>query len=195
MNITKAILNLIPNAKFETNIEYGNGVCPIIDEAIYNNNFIWSEGNTEEKPSWLEIVTECLEILKREKKDEVNRYREEIIFQGVPYTFPGDIEGHIQTRDEIDFRNIMANASVAQIYIANGMTDEIMQFRDVEDKIHDLTPQQIIDLSIAVMGYCSFIYQKSWNHKDNIQNFTIDPQNILGSYQLLKNYDIYSNWE
>jgi hypothetical protein len=122
-----------------------------------------------------------------EKKNKIKELRDQKIHNGIIYTFPGDEDPSIiQTRDESDLRNIQACASAAHAYIMAGTPETIIKFRDEHDAIHELTAQQMLELSMYVMGHGQHIYEVSWEHKDNVSNFeTIDE---------IIDYDIEQGW-
>jgi hypothetical protein len=106
--------------------------------------------------------------------------------EGVPYTFPDGQAGTIQTRDIIDARNIQANAAAATVLAQQGVTDPVMMFRDQEDRIHYLTPQQMLDMGLAVMARGQAIYATSWTHKDAVAALTTVAE--------VEAYDITQGW-
>jgi hypothetical protein len=63
--------------------------------------------------------------------------------------------------------NLIALKESAKEYAAAGITAPIIPFRDAMNTIHQLTPDQMVRLVNAGLGWVSGIYQKSWAMKDN----------------------------
>lgn len=122
--------------------------------------------------------------IRNSKNEEVNMVREKKIAEGVPYSF-SDGAGTIQTRDFIDSRNIQTNVTIAMALQASGETRPVMVFRDTEDKLHQMTPAQMIAMGVAVGQYGQVIYNRSWEIKELLKGMTIA--------QVLA-YDIEANW-
>ena len=127
-----------------------------------------------------------LQAAKRNKHADVDAVRDDKIAAGVPYIFPGDVPGTVQTRDLTDHRNIQANASAAQMYIINSQPDAPMQFRDMEDVVHTLTATEMAQMCAYVMGYGQAIYSASWAHKTAID--------ALGTVEAVEAYDVTIGW-
>lgn len=187
MNISYCIEKLVPNALYNTNQTSDQE----INEEFYNN-IQWLD--SRDKPSWHDIKVEWFNYLKEYKDNEICKIRDEKIAEGVPYIFPSGETGHIQTRDMIDHRNIQANGSAAQTLLMLGQTEQVMYFRDVENIIHELYPQQMVEMCMFCMCFGQNIYSNSWLHKDNIQNIIIIDDDVDTALEQIINYDIYDNW-
>ena len=122
--------------------------------------------------------------LQEAKCKEVDAKRDQLIAAGVPYEFNG-IPGTVQTRSLEDHRNIQANASAAQMYLMAGHPDAPMQFRDMENVVHSLTAQQMLDMCAYVMGHGQGLYATSWALKDAIR--ALDAAAVLA-------YDTQEGW-
>ena len=116
------------------------------------------------------VWIEDIELIKNDLYEEINVKRNEKISNGVVYTFPDGLTGTIQTRDQIDERNIQANASAAQSFIMLNQLDVEMEFRDAENQNHIMTPHQMLEMSIFVKQYGQDIYKQSWQYKDFVKN-------------------------
>lgn len=132
-----------------------------------------------------EVTPEELAAAKAAKCTEVDKLREAKIALGTPFDFP-DGHGTVQTRGLVDARNIQANVSAAHILVAQGETNPVMMFRDQEDVVHHMTPQQMIAMGLAVMARGQAIYAAAWVHKDTI--------NALTKIEEIESYDINQGW-
>ena len=128
-----------------------------------------------ENNNWIEDI----ELIRSNKKQEVDNKRDEILSSGISYNFPDGV-GIIQTRDQKDERNIQANTSAAQAYIMLNQPQTEMKFRDMEDVIHTMTATQMLEMCLYVKSYGQSIYEKSWQIKDEIKN--------IQDVEVLKNY-------
>jgi len=120
-----------------------------------------------------------------ESKDlEVNAVREAKIAAGVPYKFP-DGMGTIQTRTTIDVRNIQTNVTTAIILKGTGETRPIMVFRDQENVLHQMTPDQMLQMAVYIANYGQAIYNRSWEIKAVVDDMTAS--------QIVA-FDVKANW-
>lgn len=137
-------------------------------------------GNTVQK--WIKIdryptqeskdayLAEKLSTLKTEMKLMVEKIREGKEKEGTNFTFSDTIVGRIQTRNEIDIRNIQAVTTSGIVLQASGVTDNVIQFRDESDIIHILTPTEAIALGMAVQVFISDTYTYMWDKKAQIDS-------------------------
>lgn len=105
-----------------------------------------------------------LEGLKNSKIQAIEAKRTEKEKAGCTYTFP-DATGVIQTRNDVDVRNVQAVTTTALILSNQGITDPVIPFRDQGDVIHLLTPTQAIMMGMAVQTFISATYAWSWGKK------------------------------
>ena len=98
--------------------------------------------------------------------DDVNAERARRILEGRAFDIPGYGLVAVEGRDE-DVRNLgaLGTAALAQIGAANGTG--LMQFRDADNVIHDLTWEQMFALWAASTEYVSALYAASWALKDD----------------------------
>ena len=129
---------------------------------------------------------EMLRDAKQRKHFNINTLRDAKIAAGVTYAFPDGITGTVQTRDLTDHRNIQANGSAAQMYIIAGQPQAEMQFRDMEDVMHMLTAQQMVEMCFYIMGHGQAIYSAGWAHKDAIDR--------LETIEAVQAYDETQGW-
>ena len=90
---------------------------------------------------------------------------------GVEFEFP-DGAGIIQTRDDIDIRNVQAVTTTAMILKSNGVADPVIPFRDAADKIHIITPDKAIELGLTVQNFISGTYAWMWATKAAVESAT-----------------------
>ena len=138
--------------------------------------------STEEYLEALDYACTIDEAVNRRCAD-IDNLRDNKIMAGVPYTFPGAVSGTIQTRSDADFRNITGFSTAALVMMGQPVT---LKFRDQEDRVHDLTPQQAVELGLAVTQALSAIYQVAWAHKDTLA--------ALQSRLQIDAYDITTGW-
>jgi len=154
--------------------------------AVWGNSYAGIKAHeleTREIPALAELEAAWIEIAREQKKEAVNALREEKITLGVPYTFPDGQSGTIQTRDEIDIRNIQTNVLNAMALTGQAVT---LQFRDEADTTHEMTAEQMIAMGIAVGQRGSNIYIVSWAHKDAIDALTTAEE--------IEAYDFTTGW-
>ena len=97
---------------------------------------------------------------------DVNAERARRILEGRAFDIPGYGLVAVEGREE-DVRNLgaLGTAALAQIGAANGTG--VMQFRDADNLIHDLTWAQMFALWTASTEYVSALYAASWALKDD----------------------------
>lgn len=187
MRLKQCIENLVPAANYEET-PWIYGEFHDYTKTDYDN-LIWND--TRNKPLWDDIIIEWVKLLKQDLYEKIEVIRDTKIESGVTYLFPDGIYGTIQTRDSKDQRNIQINNSTAQLFIMLGQTDQIMEFRDMENVIHELIPQEMIDMTLYVGTYGQAMYKNSWNHKDYIRGLP----NTAETLSILENYDLTQNWD
>lgn len=116
------------------------------------------------------IIEKSLTEVQQERINLVEKNRIKAIKTGLSYDFPDGIRGTIQTRDK-DLQNIGFITQAAMLRVQTGSAHRI-PFRDEENIIHQLDPQQFVDMATAVFSFISLIYEKSWTLKDNIRKET-----------------------
>ena len=112
-----------------------------------------------------------VEQIKNELKQRVNSARDVKEKVGLTYQFPDGL-GVIQTRSDVDIRNVQSITTTAVILKSAGVVDPVISFRDESDVTHDLTPDQTIEMGIAVQTFISNIYKWSWDKKVEIDACT-----------------------
>lgn len=96
----------------------------------------------------------------------VNAERDRRLAMGatVDVTGIGPIPVQGRAADQI---NLMALGDTAKDLIAAGVTDPIIPFRDGDNVIHDLTPEQVAEMARKGKEAASAIYAASWALKDS----------------------------
>jgi hypothetical protein len=122
---------------------------------------------------------------KTTKRQAVTNERDRRIVQGLTYTFPDGTAGTIQLRPT-DVGNVNGVATKGNALLQKGDTTTTQPFRDAENVTHTLTPQQAVDLGLAVADRVEAIYQASWDHKDAIAALTTVAE--------VNAYDITTGW-
>jgi hypothetical protein len=131
----------------------------------------------------LALYNSLPEVLKR-KELEVDEVKEGKIADGIPYSFP-DGAGTIQTRDLIDARNIQTNVTTAMILKSMGQIQPVMAFRDEENTLHPMTPDQMIAMGLYTAQYGQAIYVRSWQLKALVGTMTKEE---------IEAFDVAANW-
>lgn len=135
------------------------------------------------KISW-RSDTDLLKGAKDARRQAVETERDRRIVAGLPYTFPAG-PGTIQLRPA-DILNVNGVAARGAALLQRGDTTTTLAFRDAANVTHSLTPQQAVDMGIAVGERVEGIYQASWIHKDAIERLTTVAE--------VDAYDISTGW-
>ncbi|WP_422028181.1 hypothetical protein [Roseovarius sp.] len=106
-----------------------------------------------------------------EIKRAVNVERDRRVAAGttVAVTGYGDVPVQGGVSDQI---NMIALDATAKSLKASGETGAIIPFRDAVDIMHDLTPDQMIELVAKSKQVATAIYAVSWDMKDGTGDFT-----------------------
>jgi hypothetical protein len=102
------------------------------------------------------------------QRQAVNALRDEKRSAGLSYSFPDSLTGTVDTVNQVDYTNLQALVTTAQVLAASGETGAVLAFRDAEDQTHALTPEEVIALGMAVTQHQAAIYAASWPIKDAI---------------------------
>ena len=192
MRLHQCIEILVPEAKFICP-PWSNGPFYDVNESNYNAmNWI----DTRPKPTWEEVRIVWFDLLKDDLYREIERVRDEKLTSGVVYQFPSGLVGTIQTRNLDDHRNIQVNAATAQYFLMVGLTNQPMVFRDTENIVHNLLPNEMCQMALYVSSISQQHFTNSWWHKDNLKQININDQTTVEqAISQLENYDLYSNWD
>lgn len=150
---------------------------------------------TEEDPvqvngAWLQswVISEATqeEIDSRiaALKQQINNHREKLIVSGCNVSI-ANVGTVYVTGTQEDVRNVAGLGQGAIVRIMTG-DETTVDFRDGNNNMFTLTPQQMLELWQKSAGYISAIYQSSWNIKemdpiptDYISNTSYWPSNDL----------------
>lgn len=94
--------------------------------------------------------------------------------KGLPYTFPGNVEDVIQTRNDQDWSVLNTLATHALILKAEKVNKPVMEFRGESNLVHNLTPDQMIAMTKAAFEYRSKLFKVQWSQKQAIDE--LDPE-------------------
>lgn len=126
-----------------------------------------------------------LVIAKKIVKDMIGKKRVTVEASGFSHTF-SDGSGTVQTRDQIDIRNINGMVTVAMIANSQGETRAIFSFRDMENVTHSMTPTEVINLGIATNTFIGNTYIKSWSKKSEVDALT--------TIESVRSYSVETGW-
>lgn len=118
---------------------------------------------SEHKPTFEEIVVT--------KRLEIDDWRVRAEQYGMPWTF-GEIEDRVQVRNERDLANINGRVSAALVLKGRGVTDPVLPFRAQSNVTHQMTPDQMIDMGLAVGEFTADQYLKAWQLKETLETLT-----------------------
>lgn len=103
-------------------------------------------------------------------KDQVSAERERRLSLGCTVTLSsGQGPIPVQTRDEVDHRNLLTLESQAMKAVIAGAPQTSFPFRDADDKTWNLTALEMMDMTAKVAAFGAGIFAKSWALK------TMDP--------------------
>lgn len=112
-----------------------------------------------------------VDAVKYELKAKINERRIVLEKNGLSYQFPDSV-GVIQTRDDTDIRNIQSVTTTSLILKSQNIDSPVISFRDEGDVTHMLTPDQAIEMGLAVQSFIAGVYQWAWDAKANIDACT-----------------------
>lgn len=154
----------------------------------FKGNHYKYEDNTWIKTNIGSIATDkLLQELKENKKEKINNLRELKIQEGFSYVFPDGKTGNIQLRDDKDIRNIQGVATTGILFVVQNNTTDKISFKDEENIEHFMTGQEAALFGLQVSLFISNTYQKSWIHKENIDNLT--------TINEIESYNIHNGWD
>lgn len=125
------------------------------------------------RPAWVSIPHDPIETLATRKLTTLEQALSDALAAGMPYTMPDGTEEVVQTRPE-DEPNLLGLAIEARDLRAAGETGAVQQLRTLSNKVYDLTPQQMIDLTDAAKRLKKQQLDKSWVLKDRVRDTVAD---------------------
>jgi hypothetical protein len=99
------------------------------------------------------------------RRGGVNAERDLRLAAGTTITVAGYGDIPVQGRPS-DQINMIALESTAKDMAAAGITSAAIPFRDAENTMHDLTPDQVIDMVSKAKQAATAIYAAAWELKD-----------------------------
>lgn len=123
------------------------------------------------------------------RNQEIDSLREENIARGAIVDV-GDSNGPftVQTRGELDTRNITGLAGVATTSLLLGQPFSA-DFRDQDDQVHNLSAQQVLMLQAQIAVWVQSHYYVAWAHKANLKALH-DADDLQG----MVDYDTTQGW-
>lgn len=139
------------------------------------------------------VRTQTVQEVYTRRINEANRLRDQGIFGGaVDWTRPGDsVVIPVDMRGPGDRANIQDLRSAAIVMDGQGVTDAVMQFRAADNIVYNLTPQDMIAMSTAMMQRGQQWYAAAWAHKDALKAIADDPAKTVAD---LVAYDLTVGW-
>lgn len=129
---------------------------------------------------------QSLEQMKSALREAVAAQWAQHAARGVAYAFPDGSSDVIQTRTLLDTTNVTGMVVAAQELKAQGVTDAVLGFRGESNVTHPLTPQQMIDMGMAVQGATVATYGAKWAHDAAIDALT--------TVEAARAYDVTTGW-
>jgi hypothetical protein len=147
----------------------------------YGIGDLYQGGSFLRRPLWASLDESKAELKARvADRHSIEEQR------GVRYTFPDGQEDVIQTRDAKDLRNIDVQLGAANALKAKGVTEPVMMFRGESNVNHIMTPDQMIDMGVAVVMMGQQTYEAKWQKDDQIDH--------LQTLEEAESFDIDSGW-
>lgn len=170
-------MGIFPDFIPEIQMREGPFVEVFGENGNYNATIHW-EIKYIEKESLLAYKYQC-----------IDEHRETNIARGCLVDI-GDSNGPfvVQTRGEIDARNITGLAGVATTSLLLGSPFST-DFRDQDDQVHTLNAQQVLMLQAQITVWVQSHYYTAWTHKANLKAL-YDSDDIQG----MVDYDISQGW-
>lgn len=114
-----------------------------------------------------------VEPTKPVTNQEVNTERDRRVLKG--NTFEVNAYGPVTIAgDDTTIRNLQGLALSAQLRMAQGDLTTLTNFRDETNVVHQLLPEQVIDLWAQGAAYVSALFQAAWTLKDNPDGIPTD---------------------
>lgn len=108
-----------------------------------------------------------LEELIEMKRVEIDEWRVQAEQRGMPWAF-GSIDDIVQVRHERDLNNINGRVSAALVLKGRGVTDPVLPFRAQSNITHNLTPDEMIEMGLAVGEFTANQYMIAWGLKEQL---------------------------
>jgi hypothetical protein len=110
-------------------------------------------------------ATDKLTLRKVELMADLTRHCNAALSGGYIYRFPDGLMGTIQTRDALDAANLSRIVTTALVLKSKNSKAVFTEFRDLENVFHQLTPDQAIDMHLALHEYTTSQLQLKWQRE------------------------------
>ena len=117
----------------------------------------------------------AIEVLEASKKS-AHLLRASYERSGMAYTFPGNVEDVVQTRNDQDWSVLHTLATQALILKAEKVNKPILEFRGESNLVHNLTPDQMLAMTKAAFEYRTSLFKAQWAYKKTLEDF--DPEKV-----------------
>jgi hypothetical protein len=107
------------------------------------------------------------ETAARPTPDDINTERDRRLLAGGVFTVAGYDNPINMTGTETAIQDMLVIERLAEKAHAAGVTDPDIKWRDADNIIHALTPDQFIAFAQTVIAYAMAIKQTAWAIKDN----------------------------
>lgn len=134
---------------------------PVLTDGIYTQ--AWDVRSYNEAETAQQLVDK-----KRTLIYTLENLRDAKLAQGAPFVFPDGATNNIQLRDG-DRANLTGLRIQADHLNTSGVTDPVFKFRTYENKIYQLTPQQLIDVTNSALSAYVAVMDGVWILKDQIK--------------------------
>lgn len=128
------------------------------------------EGTLEEVNNALKLYEPeplTFEELRFAKLQDIDSWRVLAEQKGMPWTF-GTIQDKVQVRHDRDLNNINGRVSAALVLKGRGVTDPVLPFRAQSNITHNLTPDEMIEMGLAVGEFTASQYMIAWDLKGRL---------------------------
>lgn len=118
-----------------------------------------------------EVIDKDLEDVKIIAWDRIKERCEEAKKEGFDYTFPGDVEGHVDVGHEDMVKILSLHAMATTFILQDNMTAEL-PWTDTNGTIHVLSPEEAVSFAMEAFTLCSQNELTSQSIRENIDNAT-----------------------
>lgn len=120
-------------------------------------------------------IAQRVESKKNELLSQLKSATTNMLYNGLPYTFPGNIVNHIQLRDgdraNITGLRVGAEADIRMMEVDPEYTPRSnLGFRTFENQFFPMTPEQIVDLSDYAFAVFNAVKGIEWMYEGLIKN-------------------------
>lgn len=128
-------------------------------DGVYHQRWVARDFTQEEKDARLRERKKYLQA-------KANALRDKEIIEGVKYTFPNGEEETIPLK-QAD-QTILVTQRVMATEVLRLQIDQMFVYRTLENNIHSLTAQQVVDMTGFVVQYYEDLLRNSWVYKDGV---------------------------